>query len=86
MRTKLKDISIKQKVLNYLKRYGSINKQTALTHAGCWNLSTIIHNLRKENYDIRTENGKRHNVKYVLYDKEVNKPVFSRFIKPKTEQ
>ena len=83
MRTKSKDIPKKQKVLNYLLRYGSIDRMTALTHAKEWNLGNVIGSLRKDGHEIKTE-GKRHGVKYVLIDKETGEPVSSRFIKSKT--
>lgn len=83
MRTKLNDISKKQKVLNYLLRYGSIDRSTALTHAKVWNLSTITFKLKKEGHDIRLH---RPAMKYVLYDKLTNKPVFSRFIPSKQQE
>jgi len=84
MRTKSKDISKKQKVLNYLLLYGSIDRSTALTHAKVWNLSNVASHLRKAGHDVRCH-GKIENRKYILYDSVTGEPVFSRFIKRKTE-
>lgn len=78
MRTKSKPISKKQQVLNYLQRYGSINRMTALTNCKDWNLSTTVATLRKQGHDIKTD-GKRHGVKYILYKN--GEPVFNRFLK-----
>lgn len=84
MRKSLKQLTQTDAVLNYLQRYGSIDRMTALTHAKCWNLGNTIVRLRRKGHDIRTEQGKRQNCKYVLYVND--QPVFSRFIKPKQQQ
>lgn len=70
-------------MLNYLLRYGTIDRMTALTHCKTWDLSNVISLLRKEGHEIKTI-GSRHKVKYQLIDKETGEPVSSRFIKPKT--
>lgn len=83
MRTKSKDISKKQKVLNYLHRYGSIDRMTALTHCKEWNLGNTVGSLRKAGHIIKRA-GFNATLKYVLYDKETGKPISSRFIKSKS--
>lgn len=70
-------ISKQQQVLNYLHRYGSIDRMTALTHCKVWELGSIVHKLRKRGHNIKTQ-GTRHKVKYVLFNQQ-NEPVFSRF-------
>jgi len=81
MRTKSNDISKKQKVLNHLQRYGSIDRMTALTHCKEWNLGHTIAALRKNGHDIK-RHGFNTTLKYVLYNSE-GEPVFSRYIKSK---
>lgn len=85
MRTKSKDISKKQKVLNYLERYGSIDRQTALTHFKIWSLGSIIQSIRKQlpnGVKIETQYKKFDTTRYILINPD-GQPVFSRFIKPK---
>lgn len=84
MRTKSRDISKKQKVLNYLLRYGSIDRSTALTHCKVWSLGNVVFSLRKLGHDIRIQNRNTENTKYILYDTTTDKPVFSRFFKSKS--
>ena len=43
-----------QKVLEHLKKYGSITSWEAINRYGATRLSAIIFNLRKQGYDIRT--------------------------------
>lgn len=85
MRTKSKDISKRQKVLNHLERYGSINKQTALALFKVWDLSNMIVSVRKklpDGYTVKCVNKYTDDIKYVLYNPQ-GEPVFSRFIKQK---
>lgn len=79
MRTTSRKVSKEQKVLNYLNRYGSITRITALTHCKVWNLGTVVYKLRKQGLDVRCE-GRNENLKYVLYNKQTNQPEFTKFL------
>ena len=47
--------SQKKKVLTWLKEAGPITGLQALRYFGAYRLSSIIHKLRREGYDIRTK-------------------------------
>lgn len=44
-----------KQVLDYMKNHGSITPLEALNHIGCMRLSARIWDLRKEGYNINTE-------------------------------
>jgi Helix-turn-helix domain len=52
-------------VLGYLTRYGSINRDRALTHFQVWNLPLEIRKLKKMGHDIETI-GKGETLKYTI--------------------
>lgn len=57
----------KEKVLNYLKEHGSIDRPTAMAN-GVWNLPDVIMRLRADGHAIRNEkiNKRKSYVRYVL--------------------
>ena len=65
-----KDVSQKEMCLRYLIDYGSITPLEALEAFGCFRLSAVIFDLRKEGYNITTtiNDGKK---KYAIYELEV---------------
>lgn len=45
----------KERILNHIKRYGSITTFTAFNSYGATRLSAIIFNLKKDGYKIKSE-------------------------------
>lgn len=45
----------KQKIVEYIDKYGSISQLEAYLDLGCWRLATRIFELKREGYDIQSE-------------------------------
>ena len=64
---------MKERVLNYMREFGSISTYVAFVDLGCTRLSEYIRQLRRDGYVIAsnwTENVNRYGdkVKYVIYE------------------
>ena len=64
----MKKMSKKEKVLLYMKTYGSITQKDAIDLFNAYRLSAIIHDLKhKDGYDITTKlEGKSNHGRYTL--------------------
>ena len=67
----MKKMSKKEKVLLYMKTYGSITQKDAIDLFNAYRLSAIIHDLKhKDGYDITTKlEGKSNHGRYTLNEK-----------------
>lgn len=67
-----KDVSQHDMCIRYLLEYGSITPLEALEAFGCFRLSAVIFDLRREGYEIRTDinEGKKKFAIYVLESDE----------------
>lgn len=71
--------TIQDRVLMWLKTYGSITPREAYNEIGCYRLSAVIYDLKKDGYNIETERETAQNrwgdkvayAKYVLKEEGV---------------
>jgi len=57
----------KQNILDHLKSGYGITPLDALEKFGCFRLAAVIHDLKKEGYEIKTTMVKMNNKKFAVY-------------------